>query len=308
MFLFETRNGPETLLGSANATMRGFERNCEAIVSLLPGIPIDKFCSNFLFKEKKQLNGFVREYTLDDWMAVDRKQKEEEEKEHKIVEEVRTALCLLDLEQRYDRTSRRLSLHAVGGIPIELTSRQVVVTVCPLGMVERYPESFPALDDVFMGQGLVFADCPIKDLTEFVHYRIRRVDTGHGPEFIVKTKTDFSELMDTRDSDLRRSILSRSEGFLYLILFGRARIREPGSGESSKGGFGSGGGVAHILGNTVMIEDVMRACTEDPGRVDEVNQFLRDLKGDGVDPEFINFWKAFTAALDQTRTKESAWR
>lgn len=307
MFLFENDKGRTALLGSANATMRGFERNCEAVVSLSPGISIAKFRSRFLYNDKKGLNSFIREYTERDYRAVNREEKEKQAGTERTVEAARTAVCQLDLSQSYDRSGHRLVLRSRGNRPDSLDPRLVTVHLCPLGLVERYPDSFPESIGVFTAEGLVFPDCLPRYLTEFVHCIIRVAGEGGRVEFIVKTQIDFLDLMDTRDRDIKRSILSNGDDFLRLILFGRVRQKERGTGEPGTRHFQLG----DILGESVMIEDVMRACTEDPDKIEEINLWLRDLQiedsAESTSP-FIQFWKAFEAAMKEVGTRSRKWR
>lgn len=312
MFLFENDKGSTTLMGSANATMRGFERNCEAMLTLSPGISIAAFRSNFLFKEKKVLNAFVREYRESDYRAVNRTEKEKQISADRSVEDARTALCRLDLYQSYDRAGRRLILRAAGQITDALDASRVSARLCPLGLVENYLDGFPELAAVFTTDGLIFTDCHPRHLSEFVHCKLILADGGGRRDFIVKTGTDFLDLMDERDKDIKRSILSGGDDFLKLILFGKVRQINTGNSEWGLPAAGDrGASLCAVLGGSIMIEDVMRACTEDPDKIDEVNIWLKDVHPEELessDIPFIRFWKEFTAAVKLACTRRKTWR
>ncbi len=302
-YLFESRKGTQCLLGSANASRRGWERNCEAMLAVSPGIPIRKFCKDFLFKEPGKTYGFVSEYTEQDYRLVNRAEKDEELKTRHAVEVVREAICLLSINQHYNRSESTLSLHAVDPGPTsklcQFWPQNIQVNLCPLGLFERYRMGLPQLAGLFTSSGLVFSGHAIKDLTEFIYCSVKTIDGTGGTEFIIKTDTDFKDLMRERDEELRKSILSRAttDDLLRLIIFGSARPIPPASPPAEPGPLkGREGGLSHILGNLVTIEDVLRACTEDPDRVDEIDQLLKDLSGAEIDPAFMAFWNEFKAA------------
>jgi hypothetical protein len=302
-YLFENRKGTECLLGSANASRRGWGRNCEAMLTVSPGIPIRKFCNEFLFKESGKTYGFVSEYTERDYGLVDRDEKEKELKARHAVEAIREAICLLGISQHYNRKERKLSLMATdpgaNGALRKFWPKDIRVNLCPLGFLERYQMGLPLLADVFTPLGLVLSGCSIKDLTEFVHCSVQAVDGTGGTEFIVKTNTDFKDLMRVRDEDLRKSILSRAttDDLLRLIIFGSPRLHSVSeSNLEGRKSEGIGRGLSRILGDLVTIEDVLRACTEDPDRIGEIDQLLKDLGDADVDPAFMAFWNEFKAA------------
>jgi hypothetical protein len=177
--------------------------------------------------------------------------------------------------------------------------KDIRVNLCPLGFLERYQMGLPLLADVFTPLGLVLSGCSIKDLTEFVHCSVQAVDGTGGTEFIVKTNTDFKDLMRVRDEDLRKSILSRAttDDLLRLIIFGSPRLHSVSeSNLEGRKSEGIGRGLSRILGDLVTIEDVLRACTEDPDRIGEIDQLLKDLGDADVDPAFMAFWNEFKAA------------
>jgi hypothetical protein len=303
-YLFESRSRTQCLLGSANATQRGWERNCEAMLTISPGIPIRKFCNEFLFKEPGKTYSFVSEYTERDYRLVDRGEKEKELKVRHAVEAIRKAICLLGISQHYDRKEQKLSLMATDpGANSALRKfwpKDIRINLCPLGLFERYQKGFHQLSDLFTASGLVFSGCAIKDLTEFVYCSVKTIDGTGGTEFIIKTETDFKDLMQERDAELRKSILSgaTTDDLLRLIIFGSAPLPpppsppEPGSHKEGKQG------LPHIFGDLVTIEDVLRACTEDEDRIGVIDQLLKDLSGADIDPAFMAFWNEFKAACN----------
>lgn len=308
MFLFEDEKRITTLLGSANATMRGFERNCEAMVSLSPGISIANFCSNFLFKDKKVLHAFIREYHENDYQAVNQEEKEKHAATERTIEAARMAVCQLDLTQSYHPSANRLVLRATNNLLAALDPELVTVRLCPLTLVERYHDSFPDLPGVFKTEGLSFPNCLLRELTEFVHCNIRDSAKSARIDFIIKTRVDFLHLLDKRDQDIKASLLSRGDDFLRLILFGTIPQIDASAHQGDRNpNIGKDGfTMDNLLGESVTIEDVMRACTEDPDKIEEINQWLRDLQME-VSAEstipFIQFWTAFTTAIKETGTR-----
>ena len=155
-----------------------------------------------------------------------------------------------------------------------------------------------------VGGDIVWAGVGVKDLTDFFVVRVSHRRLKVEQEFIVKAITSFDR--DQRDAKLMEALLTREKlrAFLEAILFD-ASIR-PTSAQALGTANGGGGGPARPLLSDLAIEDILRACTEDPSRIEEINRLIRAVgQTDLVDSEFRDFWSTFVAAHHEASRQDS---
>ena len=151
-------------------------------------------------------------------------------------------------------------------------------------------------------EGVYFDNVGIADLTTFVIVEVTHRKQDIQRRFILKLQADFSKWDEQRDSQLLRQLLTREslQAFLRAILFDVA-VRPPPPPPDPPGG-GKGGTWTTSLLSDLTVEDVIRSCTEDPTRIEEINRLLAAFeKTEWIDNDFRLFWSAFTMAVAEAK-------
>jgi len=150
--------------------------------------------------------------------------------------------------------------------------------------------------------GIDFGEVGITDLTEFLVVQVTHRKLGLQRRFILKAKADFAQWREQRDAQLLQQLLTRDslQAFLRAILFDAA-VRPP-MPPSQMPGTAKGGVAITSLFSDLSVEDVIRSCTEDTSRIEEINRVLKAFeKTQWIDEEFRQFWATFVAAEAEAR-------
>ena len=132
---------------------------------------------------------------------------------------------------------------------------------------------------------------------EVVHRRVE-----YQRRFILKAKINFSNWREQRDVLLLQELLTRDslQLFLKAILFDA--IARPSTAEPPTGGGQHSGKSATSLWSELSVEDIIRSCTEDISRIDEINRVLKAFENsDWIEDDFRQFWETFVAAEAESR-------
>lgn len=295
IFICESGNSSITMLGSANATSNAWNgRNCEAEIVFSPGVTVKYFMKKFLFDEKGELNGWVQKYSR---QAPD---SSEELEADTLIEKAKQYVSELKLNGKYDSKIRTLCLSIDGqpGNKLRETLQQLTMRICPLALSgnPRYLADGKRL----LTEGSITweAISPI-NISEFILITIAS-PRAEEKSFVLKAKIPFKRedratavLQDALSSDKFRQ-------FLRCIIFDSFRQHVPSTvpSEPSEGGHSHGG--RSIL-DDIALEDILRACTEDPDRISEIDRSLEMFKDTGyIDESFRSFWAEFKAAAGMT--------
>ncbi|TRZ49138.1 hypothetical protein D4S03_08760 [bacterium] len=305
ILVFEDANGPNTFLGSANASHSAWKgRNCEALVRFAPGVSIDHFCDRFIFSNepakpggRRPLRGWITEYQRQPFV--------EDEHEHakRNLSEFCVALSRLELCATYDPEVRCLRL-ALKTVPPELpavfftwaSTWEIQVALLSQLHSDAALKPFRGLIE----GGIDFGEVGITDLTEFLVVQVTHRKLGLQRRFILKANADFAQWRELRDSQLLQQLLTRDnlQAFLRAILFDAA-VRPPMTPSDGPGN--EGVAITRLLSD-LTIEDVIRSCTEDTSRIEEINKVLKAFeKTQLIDEEFRQFWATFVAAEEEAR-------
>lgn len=304
---FEEEHNTQTFLGSANASGSGWEgRNCEAVIKCSPGVAIDHFCDQFVFGEepvkpggRRPLRGWIREYKRQVYI------EDEHDHTQRYLEEVCAALARLTLQAIYSEENRVL------GVRMNTVSPQVASELgrwasdCEIGVALlsqlHSDAAFKPFGELLTG-GLSFIYVGVADLTEFLVVDVAHRKHENHKRFIIKVAADFSEWRDQRDSALLQQLLTRDslKAFLQAILFD-APMRPPSSSVEGTGPL-NGGRSALALLSDLTVEDVLRSCTEDASRIEEISHLLKAFEHTQlIDEEFRRFWSTFIEAEAEAR-------
>lgn len=113
---------------------------------------------------------------------------------------------------------------------------------------------------------------------------------------------EISGLPENRDSEIYRSVLRNKDDFFrYLLIL--LNGEDPGrpSYDGNKG-YGTGGWEYRLMNGTGLLEELTRAYSTEPERLDEVDKIIRSLvqsenANEVVTDEFLDLWKVFEEAL-----------
>jgi len=305
LFICETETECKVLLGSANASDSAWKsRNCEAVVSFVPGMSIDQFYQSFIISpkttgsEKNALRGWVERYerrpvTVDETALAE-----------KALDKLQKMLIGLNFHASYDLEKMLLRITC----PEMSSQLELVETVahhrlrlCPLSRYERAGDLVSA-DNLLTG-GVEFSGIRVLDLSDFLVVEIEH-PSKVARQFIVMASTDYAGLRDARDAAILNEYLTAESFRLFMraILFDGVNQSPPkGSGATRQK---KGEETGWTLLGEITLEEVLQSCTEDPSRIGEINQLLqvfRETKA--ADGEFIlfqEFWNVFQTAHAET--------
>jgi hypothetical protein len=308
VMVFEDANGAKTLLGSANASTSAWKgRNCEAVVRFSPGVSIDHFCDSFIFSDepakpgsRRPLRGWITEYKRQPYI--------EDEQVH--VEQLINRICIgisrLDLLANYDPGMRQLKV-ALEKVPSDFPSdfcAWISTCVVQIALLSQfYSDAAFKQFGALMESEIGFDDVGLADLTEFLVVQVTHRKLGLQRRFILKAKADFAQWREQRDAQLLQQLLTRDslQAFLRAILFDAA-VRPPSPPPPDTPGTANGWPSTTNLLSDLSIEDVIRSCTEDTSRMEEINRVLKAFeKTQWIDEEFCQFWATFVAAEAEAR-------
>lgn len=299
VFICETPEDKIMFLGSANASDRAWRsRNCEAMVALSPGMSIDQFCSSFIYTPKQSAGpyrGWIEPYERSPVV------EDEEALGEQELEDIRNLLAGLELRASYNQQSQVLRIQCLDLTQepkINETLNKCCVRLCLLSRFERESDLIEARG--IFTDGVEFCRVRIAELTEFMVLDVSHPSSAH-IRFVVMAKTDFSHLREERNVAVLNEFLTADsfQQFLRAILFDEtikglpvdsAKISMQKSGDET----------TWTLPGDTTLENVLESCTEDPSRIEEINQLLKVFEGTKVAgqdfEQFRKIWRVFLAA------------
>ena len=298
LLAWEFKGEFETLVGSANATGPGWgcgsSVNCEAMVSLRPGLGIDAVVKAFVSPAKDQLHPWIERY-------VRRRDVADPEKEiTKHLEHFKRLLCEDQICGEYDATQKTLRLLAPSTAGAQGWPAGMRAEIIPL--LQR-DQAIPADYRLVYGSGAVFAGIDLEDVAAFA-YIVTSNEQHEDSElpFVVQFELNLGARdADDRDKAVNARLLEGADArsLLLDVLAGR-----PGGTSRSLGDRHSGGGPAgESLLRRATIERILEACTADPSRVQEVEAVLA-VCGDAANMStFREFWTIFQKSLEEERAR-----
>ena len=313
IMVFEHDEVSVTFLGSANATHSAWEgKNCEAMMRFSPGIPIDKFCKDFVCGDGKCLQPWIEEWTPGS--------PDEQLEAKRILDEIRNAISdKLNLCAEYETETKSLALTLKN--PEEM--REAIANWIKECDIRLYPWS-PAcskmgnkpLEGVLEG-GIRFENIGIANLTEFVAVEIKHRQTELSSQFIIKAVLDLPEWRQLRDAQWTKEYL-KGEDFEQLII-ATLRLgswdRPPPAPSLSEVKAAKGGRSIGRLISSLTIEDVLRSCSKDSARVAEIDRLVKqwsdktltDEESEGF-KQFKEYWNVLAAAFKKVDRRKAAPR
>jgi len=303
----------ETWLGSANASPRGWgsagrmkSMNCEAMIRFAPGIRPNQFLEQFAYrparsdaeKENPAMNGWIEPY-----VPRPLEPESEEEAVDRTLDAAREAFSSLALAARFERIEEVIVfvLRACDPTACRTTLSQypeIKFEAAPLGIAETNARmaDLAVLSEV----DLRFENLSIIETGTFLLVRLTHHLSSRQKTFVVQIDIDLEEdFWSERLAAFLRASLSANEFRLFLrsILFdGVADPKPPGDGGDERGL--PGGKPDRNLLDDMSVEDILRSCTQDRSRIDEVDRLLKMFEGtEHVDAPFRTFWDNFRNAV-----------
>lgn len=143
---------------------------------------------------------------------------------------------------------------------------------------------------------MIFSDLTIEALTRFFAFRLtaKRSSEKVGLSFVLNLPVEG--MPDDRDKRILHRILSDQESFVryLLVILGTDdhRVMNMAKGLGDGGG---GGGKGYLL---PLFEEMVRAFSREPEKIDRISSIIEDLKKAGsletvLPPGFEEIWKAF---------------
>ncbi len=282
-------------VGSANATTAALV-NC-INVELMAGLKGKKSKVNGIDEllEPECLGNVLEEYTPGEPPA------EEAETASKQLEKARKLLSTAKL--RISCHGRKddwlLTIRPPG--PIHLSGISAI-RAWPVTL--RRDQSVDAMA-LARGRPVALPRCSLAAVTGFVAFELASRRAAEPCSFVLNLPVDGLPTEERRAAVVRKVVENR-EGFLKYLLFLLADVEEDGlpnevllelSRREASGRYRSAGALP-------LLEELTRALSRDPGRLERVKTLIDDLirTGDGdnvVPPEFLELWKVYELALEE---------
>ncbi len=146
--------------------------------------------------------------------------------------------------------------------------------------------------------------CATASITGFVAFELTTALCSHAVCFVLNLPVD--NMPEGRDAAVLRTIVANREGFLrYLLLLLQDMDNLPSIGDlvSAIGGKWNAAG---SLDGLPLLEELTRAYSRNPGRLDSVRKLIEQLSAtpeshDIIPTEFMDLWQVFDSMLQEGR-------
>lgn len=294
LLAWESEGVSETLIGSANATGPGWgcgpTVNCEAMVSLNPGLGIDAVVKAFVAPAKGELQPWIDRYVRQTAVA------DPEREVAKRLEHFKRNLRADQIRGEYDSVKRTLLLTAPSPAGDQTWPAGIRAEIVPL--LQRN-QSARADYRLVYGPGAAFQGIELEDVAAFAYVVVwneqhRDVELA----FVVQFELNLGALeADERDKVVNARLLEGvdARSLLLDVLAGL-----PGGTSRPEGGGQSGVWQAgDPLLRQATIERILDACTADPSRIHEVEAVLAACGDASNMSTFREFWAVFRESLEE---------
>ncbi len=297
LLVWENNAETETMIGSANATGPGWGcgsiTNCEAMVSLRPGLGIEPVMKAFVSPSKGQLHEWIEQYNRKPEVV------DPEKEACRHLEKFKRILLADKIHGDYKPDKKLLRLVAKSPVAGDAWPSSVRAEIVPLlqrdlKMWEDYRLIYSA--------GASFAGIELEDVTAFAIVILR---DEHYKDIDVSFVVQFELNMDQQEADARDNAVNTrllegvdARNLLLNVLSGLpgGTSRSPSVDQHHGGGHGS-----EPLLRRASIERILEVCTADPSRAEEVEAVLAAC-GDAENmSSFRKFWAVFREALAEER-------
>ncbi len=294
LLAWESKGVSETLIGSANATGPGWgcgpNVNCEAMVSLRPGLGIDAVVKAFVAPAKDQLQPWIERYVRQT-AAPDPNREAAKRLEHF------TRLLRADhIRGEYDPAKKSLRLLAPSSAGEQAWPAGMCAEIVPL--LQR-DQSARVDYRLVYGPGAAFQGIELEDVAAFAYVVVwHKHHRDDDSSFVVQFDLNLGALEeDERDKAVNARLLEGvdARSLLLDVLAGL-----PGGTSRAAGGGQAGVWQAgDPLLRRATIEKILEACTADPSRIHEVEAVLAACGDASNMSTFREFWAVFRESLEE---------
>ena len=293
LLAWESEGESETLIGSANATSPGWgcgsNVNCEAMVSLRPGLGIDAVVKAFVSPAKDQLQPWIEKYTRRRDIA------DSETDVSRRLEHFKRLLRMDHVRGEYDSTKKTLRLHTRSSVGVQGWPAGMCAEIIPL--LQR-DEALRADYRLVYGPGASFAGIVLEDVAAFAYIVIwDELHKSSELQFVVQFELNLgAQNVDDRDRAVNARLLAGidARSLILDVLAGRPG----GTSCSSNDRHSRGGQAGEPLLRRATIERILEVCTADPSRIHEVEAVLAACGDDADTSAFREFWAVFRESLE----------
>ncbi len=294
LLAWESEGISETLIGSANATGPGWgcgpNINCEAMVSLRPGLGIDAVVKAFVAPAKDQLQPWIERYA---------RQTAVTDPEREAAKRLEHFKCLLRADRirgEYDPVKKTLRLLAPSSVGEQTWPAGMCAEIVPL--LQR-DQSARADYRLVYGPGAAFEGIELEDVAAFAHVvawneHHRDVELS----FVVQFELNLGALeADERDKAVNARLLEGvdARSLLLDVLTGLPG----GASRAACAGQAGAWQASDPLLRRATIERILEACTADPSRIHEVEAVLAACGDASNMSTFREFWAVFRESLEE---------
>lgn len=304
LFIFEELDQTRWLLGSANATEAGLERNIEFMIEMGgTSSPIRiKPCHRELVGEEIGDGAFVP-FDLSQG-GKDASEEADRQRQARLFEH---ALLQANIHGRVERTQsgQNFDLHLYLDLVRIPKQRNTFLFVQPLAAKQRFSPQSLTPGQV---EKHVFQNIGELEISRFVQFSIESPKGELQHEFLVKIPiVGFPD--DRLDNILRKVIDTQDKFFQYLgFLLDENPSKEDLLGQvDQNAGHNSSqeNGAAGIWVDLPVFERLLLAASRSPRKLADVDEIVRRLANPGEDGttvvpnEFLIFWEAFRSAIPE---------
>ena len=222
-----------------------------------------------------------------------------EEQAEKIIDAARADLMLAGIRlscSPADKDAWDLRLFAKRNIKLKQIES---IRIWPISLPrESAIDGFPL---VTTAEALI-PRCATASITGFVAFELTTALCSHAVCFVLNLPVD--NMPEGRDAAVLRTIVANREGFLrYLLLLLQDMDNLPSVGDilSATGGKWNAG---DSLDGLPLLEELTRAFSRNPGRLDSVRNLVKQLNAtseghDIIPAEFMDLWRVFDSTLQE---------
>lgn len=222
-----------------------------------------------------------------------------EEQAEKVIDAARADLMLAGIRlscSPADKDAWDLRIFAKRNIKLKQIES---IRIWPISLPkERAIDGFPL---VTTAEAMI-PRCATASITGFVAFELTTALCSHAVCFVLNLPVD--NMPEGRDAAVLRSIVANREGFLrYLLLLLQDMDNLPTIGDilSTTGGKWNAG---DSLDGLPLLEELTRAFSRNPGRLDSVRTLVKQLNEtsegrDIIPAEFMDLWRVFDSILQE---------
>lgn len=307
LYITESDENTHLYFGSANATDAGLHgKNTEFLIGLTADRESVSINTLFSFDDKDGITSMINEYhrerpdvQLDD-AALKLEKLLHDTRELIIRTNLRAVVSAADDKKGYDIALSGQSL------PVENDALKNV-RVYPVTLDKDYARP---LEDIITSQTITFPSVSVVSITSFFAFEINAEykDKKQRLNFVLNLPVEG--IPEERDRAILQNIISDRGKFIRYIILLLSEETNPARMMNlmARYRYGLDDKTAAAARNIPLLEELVRAYSRSPEKLDRINEIVRDLTmqedGNEILPEgFEEIWEVFRQVLSEERNK-----